>query len=87
MVLLVRLFSRFLVKGAVIAFYSWETVSTTTQIFCRFCVLRGNKKSRFRWEIRILLLFAFLLCGATEKKTYFYLQVIEYQYFLKAAQL
>lgn len=52
-----------------------------------FCVLRGNKKSRFCWEIRILLLFAFLLCGATEKNVFFYLQVVEYHYFLKAAQL
>ena len=34
-----------------------------------FCVLRENKNSRFRLEIRSLLLFAFLQSGATRNRT------------------
>ena len=34
-----------------------------------FCVLRENKDSRFRLEIRSLLLFAFLQSGATRNRT------------------
>ena len=42
-----------------------------TQYSAVFCVPSGNKKSRFRLEIRILLSFASLLSGATRNRNLF----------------
>ena len=44
-------------------------IFTLIPYFAVFCVLVGNKKSRFRLEIRILLSFAFLQSGATRNRT------------------
>ena len=49
--------------------YKIPQIVTLIQYFAVFCVPGENKKSRFRLEIRILLLFAFLQSGATRNRT------------------